>query len=85
MVCAAKEMNQKSFDGQSLLEFSGFSLESVGVSECYFHIYNIFLKNFSSVHVFCYQELFLYWSFLLKAGTSSVTQQFAKDSAPSLL
>lgn len=38
MVYAAEEVNQKSSGGQHLLEFCRLFLESISVSESYFHI-----------------------------------------------
>lgn len=66
VVCAAK-VNQQSSDEWSLLEFSGLFLESISVSECYFHISKSFfffflifnpsmffaISNFSSISPFC--------------------------------
>lgn len=59
MVCAAKEVDSESSDGQSLLEFSGPFLVFLSVTYTfliYFFIFNPFMffsiRNFSSINLF---------------------------------
>lgn len=67
----------------SLLEFSGLFLESISVSECYFHISKSFYYYFL-IHPFFFffaiNNLFSINPFLLNADISFVTQQFVTVS-----